>query len=65
MKPETNALDHREKIILRMRNGTFVDKSGKQQPRMTLQEVARYWNITRERARQIEKGAKNKVLATL
>jgi DNA-directed RNA polymerase sigma subunit (sigma70/sigma32) len=65
MKPETNALDHREKVILRMRNGTFIDKSGTQQPRMTLQEVACYWNISREPARQIEKGAKNKVLATL
>jgi hypothetical protein len=34
MKPETDALDHREKTILRMRKATFVDKSGKQQPRM-------------------------------
>jgi DNA-directed RNA polymerase sigma subunit (sigma70/sigma32) len=65
MKCETNPLDHRERTILRMRNGTFVNKSGVRQPPMTLREIARYWNISHERVRQIAKDAKNKVLATL
>ena len=65
MKRETNSLDHRERTILQMRIGTFVNKSGVRQPPMKVREIARYWNISHERVRQIAKAAKNKVLATL
>jgi Sigma-70, region 4 len=49
-----------EKTILRMRQGRFVDKAGQRHPPMTLQEIGHYWNITRERVRQIEKTARKR-----
>jgi hypothetical protein len=54
-----------EKTILRMRQGRFVDKAGQRHPPMTLQEIGHYWNITRERVRQIEKTARKRCSSPL
>jgi RNA polymerase sigma factor (sigma-70 family) len=55
LKDHNTVLDLRETKILRMRY-----REGK-----TLQEIGRHFNITRERVRQIEKSAKQKVFDRL
>ena len=56
------SLDRREVLIIRMRQGNYVDSKGKRYPKMTLREIARFWNITPERVRQIERGATYKLM---
>ena len=58
-----NGLDRRERIMLRMSLGTHP-KCHDGKP-MKLREMAHYWNLSHERVRQIVKGAREKVLATL
>jgi DNA-directed RNA polymerase sigma subunit (sigma70/sigma32) len=47
-----------------MRQGRFVDKAGQRHPAMTLDEIGHYFNITRERVRQIEKTARKRYSTT-
>ena len=59
-------LDERERKILRMRYGTYVSAfSNERFTQATLQQIAKHFNISRQRVSQIINDAKAKVLLTL